>query len=87
MFAMLFPEKLADAAMAQAERMANDPVPSSERPARIAALEREIDGLSHVEEALIEAAISRGETVHRSASALPQAVLGVRIVERASRAA
>lgn len=43
MFAMLFPEKLADAAMAEVERMANDPVPRSERPARIAALEREID--------------------------------------------
>ena len=42
---------------------------------------------SHVEEALIEAAISRGETVHRSPSALPQAVLGVRIAERGSRAA
>ena len=87
MFAMLFPEKLADAAMAEVERMANDPVPRSERPARIAALEREIDELSHVEEALIEAAIARGETVHRSASALPQAVLGVRIAERGSRAA
>ena len=66
MFAMLFPEKLADAAMAQAESMANDPVPSSERPTRIAALEREIEELSRTEEALIEAAISRGETVHRS---------------------
>jgi hypothetical protein len=36
------------------------------------------------------AAIARGEPVHRSASALPQAVLGVKIlekVERASRAA
>ena len=38
MFAMLFPEKLADAAMAEVVRMANDPVPLSERPARIAAL-------------------------------------------------
>jgi hypothetical protein len=87
MFAMLFPEKLADAAIAEVERMANDPVPSSERPARIAALEREIDELSHVEEALIETAIARGETVHRSPTALPQAVLGVRIAERGSRAA
>jgi hypothetical protein len=73
MFAMLFPEKLADAAMAEVERMANDPVPHSKRPARIAALEREIDELSHVEEALIEAAIARGEAVHRSPSAPPQA--------------
>ena len=55
--------------------------------ARIAALEREIEELSNVEEALIDAAVARGETVHRSPSALPQAVLGVRIAERGSRAA
>jgi hypothetical protein len=47
----------------------------------------EIEELSNVEEALIEAAIARGETVHRSPSALPQAVLGVRIAERVSRVA
>ena len=46
-----------------------------------------IEELSHLEEALVEAAIARGEAVHRSASPLPQAVLGVRIAERASRAA
>ena len=41
MFAMLFPEKLADAAMAQAEHMTNvDPIPFAQRPRRIAALER-----------------------------------------------
>ena len=42
--------------------------------------------LSHVEEALIDAAIARGETVYRSPTALPQAVLGLRIAERSSRA-
>ena len=73
--------------MAQVDRVANDLVPLSERPARIAALEREIEELSRVEETLVEAAISRGKSVARSASALPQAVLGVRIVERAARAA
>jgi hypothetical protein len=73
--------------MAEVERMACDPAPLAERPARIAALEREIEELSHVEEALVDAAIARGEPVHRSASALPQAVLGVRIVERVSRVA
>jgi hypothetical protein len=46
MFAMLFPDKLADAAMAEAERVADDPIPVAQRPARIAALEREIDELS-----------------------------------------
>jgi hypothetical protein len=68
-------------------RLANDPIPVAQRPTRIAALEREIDELSHIEEALVDAAIARGETVHRSPSALPQAVLGVRIAERGSRAA
>jgi hypothetical protein len=88
MFALLFPKQLADAVMNEADRMANDPFSVAQRPARIAALEREIDELSHVEEALIDAAIARSETVYRSASALPQAVLGVRIAERApSRAA
>src|SRR4051812_25691247 len=80
MFAILFPEKRADAAMAEVERMADDPILIAQRPARIATLEREIDELSHVEEALIEAAVARA--IHRSASALPQAVLGVRIAER-----
>ena len=60
----------------------------SERMRRIGVLlEREIDELSHVEKALIDFAVARGETVHRSPSALPQAVLGVRIAERGSRAA
>jgi hypothetical protein len=36
MFALLFPKQLADAVMAQTERMANDPAPISERPTRIA---------------------------------------------------
>jgi hypothetical protein len=81
MFAMLFPEKLADAAMAQAEHMANDPVP------RITALESEIDEMSYVEKALVEAAIARGETVHGLATALLQAVLGVRIAVRGLSAA
>ena len=61
MFAMPFPENLADAAMAEAERMANDPMPGSKCPARIIALEREIEELSRVEEALVEAAIARIE--------------------------
>jgi hypothetical protein len=47
--------------MAEVERMACDPAPLAERPARIAALEREIEELSHVEEALVDAAIARGE--------------------------
>jgi hypothetical protein len=45
--------------------MANDPLPVAQRPPRIAALERELDGLHRVEEALVAAAIAAGEPVHR----------------------
>jgi hypothetical protein len=38
---------------------------SGSRAARIATLKREVDELSHVEEALVEAAIARGETVQQ----------------------
>jgi hypothetical protein len=86
LFSVLFPEKLVDAVMAEVERMTSEPLPLAQRPAQIAAVEREIEGLSHVEEALVELALARGEPVHRSGSALPQAVLGVRVVERARAA-
>jgi hypothetical protein len=59
----------------------------AQRPPRIAALERELDPLYRVEEALVAAAIAAGEPVHRSPSAPPAAVLGVRIVDKVSRAA
>ena len=52
--------------MAEVERMANDPLPVAQRPPRIAALERELDALHRVEEALVAAAIA---AVHRSPSA------------------
>jgi hypothetical protein len=52
--------------MAEVEHMTNDAMPLAERPARTAGLEREIEELSHIEEALVEAAIARGEPVHRS---------------------
>ena len=86
LFAILFKDRMVDAIMAEATRMANEPVPLAERPARIAALEREIEELSRAEEALVEAAIARGDPVHRSGSAPPVAVLGVRVVERARAA-
>jgi hypothetical protein len=68
--------------------MANDPLPVAHRAPRIAALERELeDELHRVEEVLVAAAIAAGQPVHRSPSAPPAAVLGVRVGERASRAA
>jgi hypothetical protein len=54
---------------------------------RVAALERELDELHRMEEVLVAAAIAAGEPVHRSASAPPAAVLGVRIEAKATRAA
>ena len=48
--------------MTEVERMANDPLPVAQRPPRIAALERELDALHRVEEALVAAAIA---AVHR----------------------
>jgi hypothetical protein len=73
--------------MTEVERMANDPVPVAQRPPRIAALERELDELHRLEEALVVAAIAAGHPVHRSPSAPPAAVLGVRVADKVSRAA
>jgi hypothetical protein len=75
------------AIMNTGERMANDPLPVAQRAPRIAALERELDELHRVEEALVAVAIAAGSSVHRSPSAPPAAVLGVRIEARVSRAA
>jgi hypothetical protein len=66
---------------------ANDPLPVAHRAPRVAALERELDDLHRVEEALVAAALAAGSSVHRSPSAPPAAVLGVKIADKASRAA
>ena len=67
--------------------MANDPLPLAHRAPRIAALERELDELHRVEEVLVAVAIAAGQPVHRSPSAPPPAVLGVRVADKVSRAA
>jgi len=54
--------------------MANDPLPVAQRPPRIAVLERELDELHRVEEALVANAIAAGAPVHRSPAAPPAAV-------------
>jgi hypothetical protein len=87
LLAALFPDRMLSLVMTEVERMANDPLPVAERPARIAALERELDDLHRVEEVLVAAAIAAGQPVHRSPSAPPAAVLGVRIEAKATRAA
>jgi hypothetical protein len=73
--------------MTEVERLANDPLPVAQRPPRIAALERELDELHRVEEVLVANAIVAGQAVHRSPSAPPAAVLGVRVADKVSRAA
>jgi hypothetical protein len=65
----------------------NDPLPVAQRPPRIAALERALDELHRMEEVLVAAAIPAGQPVHRSPSAPPAAVLGVRVADKVSRAA
>jgi hypothetical protein len=85
--AALFPDRMLSFEMREVERMANDPLPVAQRAPRIAALERELDDLHRVEEALVAAALETGEPVHRSLSMPPAAVLGVRVADRASRAA
>jgi hypothetical protein len=87
LLAALFPDQMLALVMGEVERMANDPLPVAERPRRIAALERELDELHRVEEVLVAAALATGEPMHRSPSAPPAAVLGVRVADRASRAA
>jgi hypothetical protein len=67
--------------------MANDPLPVAQRAPRIAALERELDELHRVEEVLVVAALAAGSSVHRSPSAPPAAVLGVRVADKVLRAA
>jgi hypothetical protein len=81
MMALLFPDAMTAALIGEVERMANDPLPQAERKKRIVALEHEIEQLAYVEEALVAAAIADGEDVQYSPGALPQAVLGVRMVE------
>jgi hypothetical protein len=87
LLAALFPDRMLTLVMGEVERMANDPLPVAQRAPRIAVLERELDELHRVEEALVAAAIAAGQPVHRSPSAPPATVLGVRVADRASRAA
>jgi hypothetical protein len=85
--AALFPDRMLALVTGEVERMANAPLPVARRAPRVAALERELDELHRVEEALVTAAIATGQPVHRSPSAPPAAVLGVRVADKVSRAA
>jgi hypothetical protein len=61
--------------------------PPQERPAAIARLEKELEQLQRVEEALITAAAERSEVVARSHDVPPWVLLGVRVAEKPKRAA
>jgi len=87
LLAALFPDRMLALVMGEVERMANDPLPVAQRAPRVAALERELDELHRVEEVLIVDAIAAKQSVHRSPSAPPAAVLGVRVADKVSRAA
>jgi hypothetical protein len=88
LMALLHGEAMVAALMQEVERMTSGILPIKDRGARIAALSNEIEQLAYVEEALVSAAIAEGMDVERSPSALPQAVLQVRIAEaKRSRAA
>jgi len=80
--AALFLDRMLALVMDEIERMANVPLPVAQRAPRVAALERELDELHRVEEALVAAAIATGQPVHRSPSAAPTAVLGVRVADK-----
>ena len=58
LLAALFPDRMLSLAMREVERQANDPLPVAERAPRIATLERELDELHRIEEALVAAAIA-----------------------------
>jgi len=87
LLAALFPDRMLSLVMGEVERMANDPLPVAQRAPRVAALARELDELSRVEELLVAEVIAAGGLVHRSPSVPPAAVRGVRVADRASRAA
>jgi hypothetical protein len=63
------------------EDRASEPqrLPRGERDKRIALIDEEIERLAYVEEALVNAALTRGEAVAHSS--LPAAILGVRIAK------
>ena len=80
MLSLLFPEQLTDTVMREIDRMAATPAPIEERPAALATRHIELAELGLIEEQLIIAAINSGDrTIHRSHSADPAAVLGLRV--------
>jgi hypothetical protein len=76
LFALLFPDRMRDALLAEVERMSNTPLPPQQRAERIKVLEEEVDDLQRVEEVLVTR-----EGAERSTNCSPAAVLGVRVAD------
>jgi hypothetical protein len=89
MIAACAPEQLTARIMEEIAIAASTPLPVAERAPRIAELQRKVEGLAYIEEALVAVAIANGEPVCRRGEAPPAAVLLVKVVaaEEAIRAA
>jgi len=81
LIAWLFRDQLKAALCAEADRLAQDPLPPAERPERLRALAAEEAQLRYREEALVCRQLGdRDEQVARDVSAPPAFVLGVRLL-------
>jgi hypothetical protein len=85
--ALVRPEGLVEAFMARIEAMADAPAPPAERPAAIAGLEKELEQLQRVDEALVTAAEARGEEVARSHDVPPWVLLEVHVAGKPQKRA
>ena len=72
LFALLFPDQMLDALLAEVERMSNRPLPPQQRAERMEILSEDVDQLQRVEEVLVAR-----EGAERSPNCAPAAVLGV----------
>jgi hypothetical protein len=79
MLAFVQPELLLQRLLKEARHVCSIPCPPEERPAKIAALEAQLNELGYVEEGLITKALNEGEVVTRFRDAKPWHVLQVRV--------
>jgi hypothetical protein len=79
MLAFVQPELLLQRLIKEARHVCSIPCPPEERPAKIKALEDQLNELGYVEEGLISKALNEGEVVTRFRDAKPWHVLQVRV--------
>jgi hypothetical protein len=80
--ALMHPEELIQGLLRKVRRDALGSCPPSERPGRIRELEREIEQLERIEEALVLRELAAGRPVERRSDASPAAVLQVKVAEK-----